>query len=59
MKKPFIFLLIVLILSLLLVHFFTHNIRENFNGDGDGSQIPGVIKVEINSDQNNLGNQKF
>ena len=57
MKKPFIFLLIVLILSLLLVHFFTHNIRENFNGDGDGdsgSQIPGVIKVDINSDQNNL-----
>jgi len=46
MKKPFMFLLIVLMVGLVLNHLFTQKIGENFDN--------GVIQVDINSDQNNL-----
>jgi len=44
-------LLIVLVVSLILNHFLTGNIRENFD---ESIQMPGVIQVDINSSQDNL-----
>ena len=58
MIKPLIFLLIVLVISLILYHYLTGNIRENLSPNIQISepptQIPGVIQIDINSAQDNL-----
>ena len=57
MKKAFMLLLIVLMISLLLNHFFSWTVKENFSDSGDSestSSMPGSIQVDINSGQHNL-----
>ena len=67
MIKPLIFLLIVLVISLILYHYLTGNIRENLSPNiqisepppnihitDPPTQIPGVIQIDINSAQDNL-----
>ena len=61
MRKAFTFLLIVLMISLILYHYLRVTTKENFNGSNPNiniseppTKIPGVIQVDINSDQHNL-----
>ena len=57
MKKPFIFLLIILLLSLFIHQLFTKNIKEGYEGY-EGYQGPSVIQVDVKREggagQNNL-----
>jgi len=54
MKKPFIFLLIILLLSLFVHRLFTKNVKEGYEGYEGPSVIQVDVKREGGAHQNNL-----